>query len=73
MGRWQYSSKHGVFTIYPTPNGRYTLSLDNEALGFYHSPGAAADDVYMGATGAYEWDADDEIERPEGIFKWQEF
>jgi len=50
-----YRSPFGVFVIRPH-QGRWGLWCEDELYGSYHSPQAAADDVYMQATGHDEWD-----------------
>lgn len=67
-----YNSPIGTFTIRAL-NGRFALLFDHDALGFYESPIAAADDVYTHTTGLDEWDSlDCQIDNvPTDIFEWQ--
>ena len=55
---YSYRTKFGTFFIraHPRLAGRWLLQIGDETLGSYHSPLAAADDVYCQATGYYEWD-----------------
>jgi hypothetical protein len=73
VGRWKYKSEHGTFTIHQAHDSRWILALDNDSLGSYHSPQAAADDVYVGVTGCFDWDSDTEVERPEDLSDWRQF
>ncbi len=65
-----YKTDAGTFWIKQESNGRWTLRLNGEALGSYNSPEQAADDVYMQATGSYEWDSKDEILEPTDLGEW---
>ena len=68
-----YRSPVGVFWIRPQPNsgGRFWLGIDDERLGSYHSPRAAADDVYCQATGWSEWDLLRRPNAPTDITEWE--
>lgn len=68
---WFYKSKVGTFKIIPGSNGRYLLYIGDENLGSYHSPDAAADDVYMCATGHYPWDKQLTVTSPTDLGEWQ--
>lgn len=57
MTIYRYRFSHGIFFIKPQPSGRWGLWLNECLLGSYHSAAAAADDVYMQATGFYDWDS----------------
>lgn len=46
---WVYRTTVGTFSIRPYRGG-YGLYVADEYLGWYHSPRAAADDVFMCAT-----------------------
>lgn len=50
-----FRSPFGLFIIKPH-NNRWGLWCGDDLLGSYHRPEAAADDVYMQATGHYDWD-----------------
>lgn len=55
--RYFYRSPVGIFYIVPNRDGRWTLGVvDDVKLGSYHSPYAAAGDVYAQATGYDAWD-----------------
>lgn len=47
---YQFYTPHGVVGLIPEANGRYKVMFDEENLGSYHSPEAAADDVSGGHT-----------------------
>ena len=53
---WVYNSPIGAIRIFMVSSGRYALEIAGIVYGSYHSPEAAADDVYMHATGCAEWD-----------------
>jgi len=61
-----------MFWIAPQPDGsgRYWLGIDDKVLGSYHSPIAAADDVYCQATGWYKWDSLEPITSPTDLSEW---
>ena len=66
-----YNSPVGTFWIKPRPDGRFALEINNDILGFYHSPVAAADDVYVHVTGYYPWDSlDGTVDGPTDIHEW---
>jgi hypothetical protein len=67
---WFYRAHCGLFTIRILRDGRHGLWLDDELLGSYTAPVQAADDVYMQATGAYEWDDQESVEEPTDLSKW---
>ena len=68
---WTYRSNVGTFWIKPDGRGRFTLGLNSDALGSYHSAYAAADDVYMCATGYFEWDRKLSVMEPTDLGEWQ--
>lgn len=47
---YQYHTNQGTVGILPEPEGRWKVLFDEENLGSYHSPEAAADDVSGGHT-----------------------
>lgn len=49
--RYVFCSPVGTFWIEPRHDGRWTLGVNDMALGSYHSPESAADDVACQATG----------------------
>ena len=66
-----YNSPVGTFWIKPRSDGRHILGIGDEALGSYHSPAAAADDVARHVTGHYPWDSlDGTTEGPTDIHAW---
>lgn len=66
-----YDSPLGVFTIRQEA-GRFVLCLDDEILGRYASPNAAANDVYMQCTGSFAWDGCLLLpDAPTGLDDWQ--
>ncbi len=67
----QYRSPIGRFLIKPQAKGRWGLWSKDDLLGSYHSALAAADDVYMQATGNYDWDSLDGVDIPTNITVWE--
>jgi len=47
---YQYHTRVGTVSLVPESGGRYKVMFDDENLGSYHSPEAAADDVSGGHT-----------------------
>lgn len=47
---YQYATNAGIVGLLPEPGGRYKVMFQEENLGSYHSPDAAADDVSGGHT-----------------------
>lgn len=69
-----FRSNIGVFRIGVDPynSGRLVLTLGDERLGYYHSPMAAADDVYVHCTGCYGWDClDGKVDAPRDLSEWE--
>ena len=66
-----YRSRFGTFRIAPRTDGRWLLAVDDEALGTYKSAAAAADDVYLCASGHYPWDAQLSVNAPCDLSEWQ--
>ena len=71
MTTFQYKSPIGHFLIKPQANGRWGLWFKDDLLGSYHSAMVAADDVYMQATGDYDWDSLDRVDIPTDISEWE--
>ena len=70
---WIYETPIGIMQIYKNHSGHYSLQINNAVYGFYHSAIAAADDVYMFATGCNEWDSmEDIIDPPSSIHEWRQ-
>lgn len=69
---FSYDSPIGQFKIFF--NKKWLLLFNNECLGQYNDPVAAADDVYCQATGSYNWDAfdfSDSLEEvPTDLYEW---
>lgn len=68
---WKYQSKKGVFWIKKNPDGRYALGVESECLGNYHSPQAAADDVFCCVTGYAPWDDQGTVDQPTDLGEWE--
>lgn len=71
MKIYQYRSPVGCFLIKPSANGCWELYFKDNLLGSYPSATAAADDVYMQATGYYDWDSLDSVDIPTDISEWE--
>ncbi|MFQ5432358.1 MAG: hypothetical protein ACE5EN_07635 [Nitrospinota bacterium] len=71
---WYFKSKVGTFIIKPHGNNSYGLWINDDLLGNYPSPVAAADDVYVQVTGCYEWDSlkDGDSSAPTDIYEWEQ-
>lgn len=67
---YHYRSDVGTFWIGPDGSGRFRLGIDDERLGSYHSPKAAADDVYSQSTGCSEWDSLLATSEPSDLSEW---
>jgi hypothetical protein len=68
---WRYQTPVGTFWI--RPRGRvFVLGIGDEDLGSYHSPQAAADDVFTRVTGYDPWDSSDVLdgEEPTDLSEW---
>lgn len=68
---WTLRTKAGQFWIKGDGRGRFTLGVDDDALGSYYHPNAAADDVHLHATGHYAWDRISDYSAPEDLSGWQ--
>lgn len=74
MKIYRYKTKVGTFIIKQSNDdpGVFQLWIGDELLGGYASPLQAADDVYMQATGYYEWDSLDPSQGyPHDISEWE--
>lgn len=77
MKIYQYKALVGTFIIKPQSNDRWGLWLNDDLLGSYHSPIAAADDVYTQSTGDFDWDTynifdtDILVDIPTDIYEWE--
>ncbi len=69
---WYYQSPIGLMKIYKNSSGRYSLQIKDNVYGFYHSAAAAADDVYVFATGCHQWDSlNGTLNPPSSIHEWE--
>jgi hypothetical protein len=70
---WFHKSEAGTFWIRFVPRSRRTfvLGIDDQELGEYFSPEAAADDVYMQKTGYALWDSLQDVRKPADIAEWK--
>jgi hypothetical protein len=70
---YYYRSSVGTFWIRPEPGSpsQVQLGVGDEVLGCYHSPEAAADDVYTQHTGYYAWDSLPSVTDPTDLSEWQ--
>ena len=73
MRIYRYRSPIGHFRVEPQDDGRWALWFKEEILGSYHSPVAAADDVYTQSTGDYDWDSLRGADIPTDIYEWESF
>jgi hypothetical protein len=69
---WQYRTEIGVFWIRfdPRTRTRFVLGIEEEPLGWYYSPEAAADDVFLQKTGCSEWDLLAATSKPTDLSQW---
>lgn len=69
---WVCSTEAGDFWIRFDPLSRkgFLLGIDEEALGSYYSPEAAADDVYLQKSGCGEWDSETPAWKPSDLSEW---
>ncbi len=68
---WTFKTRYGTLKIMQLRNGRFGLYMNDEMLGSYHSPHAAADDVHMCSTGCWEWDQQLTVVSPCDLSEWQ--
>lgn len=69
---WIYKSQIGVMKIFQNQNRRYSLEINGTVYGSYHTPNAAAQDVYTHTTDCLQWDVlDGTIHNvPDSIIGW---
>ena len=69
---WIYRSPIGLMKIFPNHSRRYSLEINGITYGSYHSPNAAAQDVYSHVTDCIEWDMLDGtvFDVPDSIYDW---
>lgn len=67
---WTYKTDVGRFWIKQERDNRFTLGINDNALGSYISPEQAADDVYMCATGHWPWDKKLNVSDPVDLSEW---
>jgi hypothetical protein len=68
---WHLKIKLGTLWIRPESNGRFTLGIDDVAIGSYHKAWAAADDVYLKATGYIDWSQLKNEQLPRDLSEWE--
>ena len=71
---WICETEKGVFWIRYVPRqgrGVFALGIEGQELGWYPSPEAAADDVYIQETGFPAWDSAAEALKPADISDWK--
>lgn len=69
-GNYCFRSSVGLFWI-RRRGGRFILGIEEEPLGSYQSPVAAADDVYTRATGHGAWDVRNDPNAPTDLSEWE--
>ena len=67
---FKYDSSLGEMAIAPRDDGRWNLWIDGVVMGSYHSPHAAADDVYTQSTGHDAWDMGPTPDAPCDLSEW---
>ncbi len=73
MRGYRYQTRRGPVHILPH-QGRWIIMYDDENLGSYHSPDAAADDVSGGHTFSPSNGVDfADLDIPDGINEWERF
>ena len=71
---YYYKSPIGIFSICYKPElEKWQLFYDNETFGNFDTTIGAADNVYLHATGCYEWDKlDGKFDNvPTDIYEWE--
>lgn len=70
---WRYQSPIGLLVIKRREDGRYVICYQDEIYGSWHSPDAAASDVYTHTTGCLAWDLLDGqvFDAPSDISEWE--
>ena len=68
---WRYNSDIGSLYIQRLPDGRFGFVYSGTVWESSHTPQAEADNVYLHATGCWEWDKlDGQIEAPSDLSEW---
>jgi hypothetical protein len=67
---WYYYGPVGTFSIVPLPTGGCVLWIDNDELGTYLAPEAAAEAVCSQKTGYRPWDELPEVNPPAQLSEW---
>jgi len=69
---WCCETGIGTFWIRfdPRTRTRFLLGIDQEPLGWYYSPEAAADDVFLQNPGWPQWDSLSATIRPKSLSEW---
>ncbi len=69
---WVCETEVGIFYIRfdPRTRTRFLLEIGDEPLGWYFSPEAAADVVFLQETGWPQWDSRADITRPRDLAAW---
>jgi hypothetical protein len=71
LKQFYFKTSAGTIWIRPQPKtDRYWLGIDDQRLGTYYSPSAAADDVYTRHTGWQPLDALPRSELPRDLSRW---
>jgi hypothetical protein len=69
---YRFRSPVGTLWIKPQRNSdRFWLGINDERVGSYHSPEAAADDVYTQHTGWRPWDSASGLQKPRDLTEWE--
>lgn len=69
---WKYSTRRGDFFIVENGQGRFVIIYDDENLGSYHHPDAAADDLAGGHTFTPSNGVDSaDLDIPDSISEWE--
>ncbi len=69
---WTCETEIGTFWIRfdPRTRTRFLLGIGQEPLGWYYSPEAAADDVFLQKTGWLPWDSLAATVKPTNLSLW---
>jgi hypothetical protein len=69
---WHCETAIGVFWIRfdARTRSRFLLGIGEEPLGWYYSPEAAADVVFLQETGWSEWDSRHDLVKPLDLGDW---
>lgn len=69
---YQFHTRHGSISLIPQAQGRYIVMYEEENLGSYNSPEAAADDVSGGHTFSPSSGVEfDELDIPGDLEEWE--